>query len=144
MNFLKACMTKMLLDANVLIFFNDPNSVFHSEVVLLLQQLRELNNSFVITPAILNEVHYFYLRRDGHSVAKLAVETLLSVPGFLLEDILLDELAIKELSAISEKNTMATFDATHVLYCKKLGIKKIVSYDKRFDRVKGMERIYQL
>ncbi len=137
-------MTRVFVDTNVLLYFSDKQSEFHYQVINLFAQFVEQKFQMVITPFVLNELHYCYFRKFGAQRAAQLTNAVFQLPGFVMEDVTLQQADIVELGELAQQYNLRTFDAMHVLYCKKLGIKKIFSYDKHFDKVQGLERIFQL
>lgn len=134
-------MTKVFIDANIVIYFFDPASPLHSQAVDFLSNLPLRNAHGVLSPYVLNEIHYHYLKKYSPQLANQRISYFMSLPHMTLADISLTMNDLKNVFSLSEKYRLKTFDAFHAYYCKKLGIKKIATFDEDFDRVTFLKRV---
>ena len=128
-------MTDIFIDTNIIIYYQDTSSPFCPIATQILESLNSPDKNGIITPWVINEIHYLYLRSKGYKEAKQVVNKLLKAPGLRLVDIPLDSTAINTVTTLSEKYHLKTFDAFHAYYCKKLKIKHIASFDQDFKPV---------
>ena len=80
------------------------------------------------------------LRKYGVSREEVrnSIDAMLSLDMEIYE---IDRIDIAEAIRISEEFDISPYDAVHVAIMKKAGVTRIISADKDFDRVTGIERI---
>ena len=132
-------MSKVFIDTNILIYSIDPDSIRHQEAVSILKSLVLQNKEKIITPFVINEAHYFYIKTVGREEARKIVEKILDSPILKLVDLELSVKDLKNILKISHKYKLKTFDSFHAYYCKKLRIKNIATFDPDFKKISWIE-----
>ncbi|MFH1407863.1 MAG: type II toxin-antitoxin system VapC family toxin [Patescibacteria group bacterium] len=125
----------IFLDANILIYSQDPNSLFFKQSVAILKKSVEEGNEMFVSPYILNEVHFFFTKQAGNNSARKIVNGILKYPSLIFVDIAFTLKDIRSVFRLSAKYSLKTFDAFHAYYCKKLKIKTIATFDKDFRKL---------
>ena len=131
-------MSDVFVDANVIVYYQDTTSPFCQRATEVLESLIDEGHRGIITPWVINEIHYLYLRAKGQEKAKKVIESMLKIPSLELVDMSLSIQDIKGVIAMAAKYRLKTFDAFHAYYCKRLKIKEIASFDRDFERVAGL------
>ena len=137
---------KVILDANVLVGFFDGDDIWHSRSESLMSEVREEG---VFLDCVLNELFTVLHRRARDRRIKKNLTTLMdninkqvrrkgifwaytTVPHYY-EDII---------SLIKEHQGLLNFhDCLIAIVAREENIKKIVSFDKHFDKISWLERI---
>lgn len=125
----------IFIDANFLIYYQNKNSILYTKSKDILKQVSAQNMVGVISPYVLNEIHYFYLKNDTPENASLACEYILATKSIKFVDFTMKISDFKLVLDISSKYRLKTFDAFHAYYCEKLKIKHIATFDSDFKRV---------
>jgi len=125
----------IFLDANILIYSQDPNSLFFKQSVAILKKSVEEGNEMSVSPYILNEVHFFLVKQTENDTAYKIVNKILKYPNLKFVDIKFTLKDMKSVLTLSTKYSLKTFDAFHAYYCKKLNIKTIATFDKDFRKI---------
>lgn len=128
-------MTKVFIDTNIFIYAHDLESPHHQESVNILISLLKKNYQMLTTPYVINELHFFYLRKYGHKRAKSLVKKVLSTPDLILMDELLTKKDILNICKLAVENKLKTFDAYHAYFCKKQRVKQIATFDNDFAKL---------
>ncbi|OGC52190.1 hypothetical protein A2982_01750 [candidate division WWE3 bacterium RIFCSPLOWO2_01_FULL_39_13] len=127
----------VFLDSCVLIGYLSPTSVWHKRSVKFIKD----HIGAIISPYVLNEVHYIIQKYNGAETANKTIINLLDFQNIQLLDFEFDRDDLKSIFRISSKYKLKTFDSFHAYYCKKAGIKKIVSFDMDFIKVKFLKLV---
>lgn len=130
---------EVFIDSNVLIYAKNKDSLKYKKSRIVLRKMVKESMIGVITPYVVNEVHYSFIRDFGKIHAGNFIKDILSIPNTQLVDISLDANAIFSIVKLSKLYNLRTFDAYHAYYCKYLGITKIATFDKDFERVKFLK-----
>lgn len=115
------------------------NAEFYEQACNLVHEFSNRNEIGIITPYILNELHYFFLRKDGQEVALRLCKDILKMKRIALIDLELVSTDVIDILGLAKKYNLKTFDAYHAYYCKKLGIKKIATFDSDFKKIKWLK-----
>ncbi|PIT85042.1 hypothetical protein COU37_00805 [Candidatus Micrarchaeota archaeon CG10_big_fil_rev_8_21_14_0_10_45_29] len=86
---------------------------------------------------VLNEVHYFFLTNTNAVKANKILKNILNYHN--LEILALDKQTLCYVEEFVEAG-LETSDACHAATMKSNGISTICSYDKHFDKIKGIKR----
>ncbi len=130
-----------LVDSNVLIGGFNPKDEFHKPAARILFQMEQGKvDKPIITDYILDEVLTFVRRRLGFDRSLAVLDSILA------SDVLgIEKVGEREFQAgiiIFEKNRRLSFtDSVSVAMMDSMGAKRIVSFDKDFDSVHGIERV---
>jgi len=132
---------KIFLDSNVLISLKEKESVFINKSLKILEDIIKNNQQGVINSYVINEIHYFYSKHSTKANASNVIKSLFAISNLKYEDISLNKEDIFEILKLANKHNLETFDAYHAFYCKKLGIKKIATFDEDFKKVPSLKII---
>jgi len=130
---------KIFVDTNVFISAFNLDSQFFKSASNLINMLDTKNKIGVVTPYVINEAHYFFLRKYGQEIAFALCKGLLSMKRINLIDLVLSSSDVIDILDLAKRYNLKTFDAYHAYYCKKLGIKKIATFDKDFEKIKWLK-----
>ena len=130
-----------LVDSNVLIGAFNPKDEFHKPAARILSQIEQGKvDKPIITDYILDEVLTFVRRRLGFDKSLEVLESFLSSDTLGIEKV--DEREFQAGIIIFEKNRRLSFtDAVSVAVMDSRDIRQIISFDKDFDSVRGIERL---
>lgn len=128
-------MSKVFIDANVIIYSRDSTAIYHRESQLIIKQIVQLKLQGVVSPWVINEVHYQMIKTIGYEKAAKRINDIFISPDIKLVDIALTLLDLKAIMRMSLKHHLKTFDAFHAYYCKKMKIKYIATFDSDFKRL---------
>jgi len=134
-------MSNVFIDSNILIYSQDAASSNYKRSMQILKGILESGGSIVITPFVLNETHYFFIKAVGIEKGAEAITKILKIPNLKLVDLILTTNDIKSILRISKKYKLKTFDSFHTYYCKKLQIKKIATLDTDFNKILWLKTI---
>ena len=130
------------LDANVFLRFITGDDPQKAESCRRLFKAMERNEVSMYTiDTVIAEVVYVLSSKAlyglTHSEVRARLQPILSLPGLKLPNrrVLLRALTLYDLYAVDFE------DALSVAYMERLGIEKIVSYDRDFDRMEGVTRV---
>ncbi|MFQ6050371.1 MAG: type II toxin-antitoxin system VapC family toxin [Candidatus Hydrothermarchaeota archaeon] len=132
----------IFIDSNVIIGAFNPRDKYHKEAAKIIRRYDEGVFEGVITDYIMDEILTFIRRRSSP-------ETSIDVLNYILSsDLIIMKTDRKTIDASyhifrTYKNLSFT-DSTVVVFMKNNGIKKIISFDERFDSVDGIERISEI
>ena len=132
---------KIFIDSNIFINFFNKNFEFFKQAREIFENLGINGQIGIITPYVINELHYFFLKRNGQKIAFEICKDILNMKRISLMDLKLDSSDVLNTVSIANKHNLKTFDAYHAFYCKKLGIKKIATFDEDFKKVPGLKII---
>lgn len=122
----------VFIDTNVLIYNQNKKSILYLEAHTVLQEIVREQHQGVITPYVINELHYYYLKHKNYSRAKSIVDKIFKYPQIKFLDMKLSQTDMSEIIQLSTKYRLRTFDAYHAYYCRKLKIRKIATFDTDF------------
>lgn len=130
---------RVFLDANIFIDSLNNESARYMKASAFMEGLGVKEEIGVITSYIINELHYYFFRTDGKKESFNICSSIIKMDRIQIEDILFDKACLVEIMEISRQYNLRTFDAYHAFYCKKLGIKKIATFDKDFKKIPWLE-----
>ena len=126
----------ILLDTSFLIALIRKRDEKHTEAEKILGQIKERT---VITDHVLSELITFMVYKDGkktaYEVGKKIMDSDVIIVSVLREDL------SAALGYVGKYEGFSMCDALSIVVMQKLGIKKIVSFDSDFDRIRNIERI---
>ena len=127
----------MFLDSNVLInLYVGPGPEaeackrLHSRIVRGEQHA-------IISPMVLDEVVYYLMARRGTEFALSAWASMRKIPNLRVESI--DDTVLAHVPGFI-RHGLEPHDAFHAAVMKANGVSTICSYDKDFDKIKGIKR----
>ena len=115
---------RIFIDTNVFISVFNLDSTFFKEASNLINMLDTKNKIGVVSPYVINEAHYFFLRKYGQEIALRLCKDILKMKRIALIDLELVSTDVIDILGLAKKYNLKTFDAYHAYYFKKLGIKK--------------------
>lgn len=125
------------VDANVVLYATGTSPVFRPPCIAILLASAAASKVLVTSAEVLQEVLYVRKRTLGKEVAQnalqLATASLTAVP-LLPEDVL-------AAGALAAPDNLQTRDILHLATMHRLGLTRIVSSDRAFDQVLGIERL---
>lgn len=130
----------IFIDSSVIISLLEVESDFHTKARTLISNIY-FDAVCLISPYVINEIHYFYHRKYDLKVARDTILQL-SKLEFGLIDFVFDYEDIRNIMLISFELKLRAFDSYHAYYCKKLKIKKIATFDDDFKRIPWL-KIYE-
>jgi len=130
---------RIFIDTNVFISVFNLDSTFFKEASNLINMLDTKNKTGVVSPYVINEAHYFFLRKYGQEIALRLCQDILKMKRIALIDLELSSTDVVDILDLAKRYNLKTFDAYHAYYCKKLGIKKIATFDKDFKKIKWLK-----
>ena len=77
----------VFIDANVLIYAREKNAPLSKEAVILLESLLIEDTAGLITPYVVNEIHYLYLKHYGASISQAYCKEILETQNIELVDL---------------------------------------------------------
>src|SRR3972149_6895895 len=128
-------MTKIFIDSNIFLYHATSDDPHHKASILLLNSLVYNHHLGLISPYVINEVHYINIKKIGYQKAKTVILNIFEIPRIQLIDLILSTQDIKSICRISSKYKLKTSDSYHAYYCKKLNIKTIATFDTDFDKL---------
>ena len=134
-------MSKVFIDSNILIYSQDSDSQYFNRVKEILTRLAQDRRAGVITPFVVNEIHYFYSKIYDFRKAKDLTQKVLSIPNIELVNNYFNHSDLRKIFSLSIRYKLRTFDAFHAYTCKKNQIKQIATFDQDFTRVKWLQII---
>lgn len=127
-----------LLDANVVIYAIGREHFYRRPCQLLMEQVHDQPDDFVIDVEALQEVLHFYSRRGELDRGIESVEGLLSrLPNIIPVSAAEISVAIQ---LMSEIHNLSARDAIHAAVVIEHGLEGIISADGDFDRIPGLRR----
>ncbi len=128
----------MFLDANIFIkAFLSPNQGEGKLCKQLLDRIARGETNAKTSVLVLNEILYFFEKNFDKKRALKTFNNLCSFPN--LEILAVEKRTMASVSEYSNAGLDAS-DAFHAAVMKSNGIDTICSYDKGFDKVKGLKR----
>ena len=127
----------LFLDSSVLIAFFSNNEECHERAVVLLNGAASEN--LVVSDHVLDEVMTFLARRIGGEAAFDAGQELLSTPN--VELAFASGPDLQQAMFLVKKHGFSLCDGLSVSLMRRLGLRKIVSFDSDFDKISGVSRI---
>ena len=125
------------VDANVVLYATGTVPAFRTPCRAILEASASASMFLVTSAEVLQEVLYVRQRTLGKEVARnavqLAIETLTAYP-LLPED-------VTTAAELPVPDNLQTRDAVHLATMRRLGLTRIVSSDRGFDGVDGIERL---
>lgn len=129
----------IFVDTNVFISAFNLDSQFFKNASDLINTFEIKNQIGIVTPYVLNEAHYFFLKNYGQEDAFVLSKGIFGIKGIFLVDLELNSSDVVDILKLAKKYNLKTFDAYHAYYCKKLGIKKIATFDNDFKKIKWLK-----
>ncbi|PIR42481.1 hypothetical protein CO058_03670 [candidate division WWE3 bacterium CG_4_9_14_0_2_um_filter_35_11] len=130
---------RIFIDTNVFISVFNLDSTFFKQASNLINMLDTKNKIGIVTPYVINEAHYFFLRKHGQEIAFRLCKDILKMKRIALIDLELISTDVIDILSLAKKYNLKTFDSYHAYYCKKLGIKKIATFDSDFKKIKWLK-----
>jgi len=137
-------MTKLFIDVNIFVYAFSPQSEFHKKSVQILEKLVTEGREGIITPFVLNELHYFFWKKRSKDEAQEIIEKILLIPRVSLVNYIFDKGSIRDLMSLSREFGLKPFDAYHAFYCKMLDVTYIATFDKHFKKIPWLKTIVTL
>lgn len=125
-------MNKIFIDTNIFIYNSDSNSRLYQKSNAILVSLIKNKITGIITLNVINELHYFFLKKYNHKKAENLTLNILKLPNIKLKSMGTNRKDIQNALKLATKYKLKTFDAFHAYYCKKEKIKEIATFDKDF------------
>jgi predicted nucleic acid-binding protein len=136
-------MSSLFIDTNLLIYLKSADSPFHDQALALMDQCIKNNDDGIITPYVINEFHYYLVKKFSSQYAQDKTGDIFSLPNLSFKDFTLKPIDLVKIIKLSTKYSLKTFDAFHAYYCKILKINKIATFDTDFDRIPWLTRVPQ-
>ncbi len=94
-----------------------------------------------ITENILTETYNFLLRKVSHEAAYHTMQSFINLSKI---NILYNNSVIMRstIDILKKYKQLSYTDANLIWHCKNLGIKELLTFDKGFDVIKGIKRLY--
>lgn len=130
---------KKFLDTNIILRYLLADHPEQSPMAKrFLEKLEKGEEKAIVTPLVIAEVVYI-LEATSASRKKIS-EALLKVIGLRGLKVA-DKRNFGEVFSLYQEKNIDFVDAYHAIFAKQKGLKEIVSFDKDFDKVPGLERI---
>ena len=129
---------RKFLDTNVILRYLLADHIDQSpKAKRFLEKIERGEEKVVITPLVIAEVVYV-LESTGASRQKIskALLKIISLRGLQIAN----KRILDEVFSVYQKKNIDFVDAYNAVYAKEKGIREIVSFDKDFDKVAGLER----
>lgn len=130
----------ILLDTSFLLALARKTDSCNLRAKEIFGQMEERNESKAITDPIFHELVSFLIRKDGSEKAYRVGRELLESDTKRLS--LFYEDLLPSLEIVKKYERLSFCDASSIVIAKKMGVRKIASFDSDFDRVPGIERLY--
>lgn len=127
----------MFLDANVFIHTYDSNTFEHRNSKSQLKRIINGEMRASTSPLVLNEVLHFFLENRGVARAKEVYLSIRKMPNVTMLSV--DEKVLDYVLRFVEQG-MGTTDSYHAATMIANSVHVICSYDKGFDKIKGVKR----
>lgn len=132
----------MFIDSVVWIALAAKKDQWHKEALKLKNQILELNKIY-ITDLIINETYNFLLKRVSFSAASDTLVMFLESPQITI--LFNNFLSLSNTKKILMLHThLSLTDANIVWFSENLNIKEVMSFDKGFDSVQTISRVFKL
>ncbi len=128
----------MYLDSNIFIFAAINPGKLGKNCREIMKLIDKQKISVATSCIVIDEVLWVLKRNIGKEDAIKIAKTILSMP---IKWIRLDEAILLETFEIFEGTKLDPRDSIHISSMKNIGLTTIVSEDKDFDKVEGIERI---
>ncbi len=113
----------------------------HSRADELALSVSESGESLALTEAVLGEFVTFMCRNDGPEAANRAAARILDTDNVVFMPATLAEV-IDCIAQVKARGFYSYADALQVAVMESRNIKRVLSFDSDFDRVKGIKRVY--
>ena len=127
----------MFIDSNIFIHAYKTQGVAQTACKNLLLRILAGEINAHTSVLVLNEVHYFFLCEYGVERANSIFRNILNYKN--LEVLAIDKKILEYVPGFT-KDGLETSDAFHAASMQANGISTVCSYDKGFDKVKGLKR----
>ena len=128
----------MYLDSNIFIFAAIDNGKLGQDCRSIIKLINEQKIACAASFMVIDEVIWILKKKVGKDDAIKIVKAMLSMPIKWIE---LDKSVIIKMLEIYEKTKLDPRDAIHFTSMKGSGLSIMVSEDKDFENVEGLERI---
>src|SRR3989344_7683693 len=107
-NFWRVFMTekKIFIDSNIFINFFNKNFEFFKQAREIFENLGINGQIGIITPYVINELHYFFLKRNGQKIAFEICKDILNMKRISLMDLKLDSSDVLNTVSIANKHNL--------------------------------------
>ena len=130
----------MFIDSVVWIAFASKKDQWHKDALKLKNQILKLDKIYV-TDLIINETYNFLLRKVSFSAASDTLEMFLESPKITI--LFNNFLTLSNTKSILIKHShLSLTDANIVWFSENLNKKEVMSFDKGFDSVQTISRIF--
>jgi len=130
----------MFIDSVVWIALAAKKDQWHDEALKFKNQILELNKIY-ITDLIINETYNFLLRKVSFSAASDTLVMFLESPQITI--LFNNFLSLSNTKKILIRHThLSLTDANIVWFSENLNIKEVMSFDKGFDSVQTISRVF--
>ena len=133
---------KIFIDTNILLYLFEQPSTFQNFSKEILQSISIFNQIGVINSYVINEFHYNTIKAHRTKNIESNIDKVFSIPNIQYKDIEFTKKDITEITKMSAKYNLKTFDAYHAYYCKKEKIKQIATFDSDFKNIPWL-KIYK-
>ncbi|MEE9151154.1 MAG: type II toxin-antitoxin system VapC family toxin [Thermoplasmata archaeon] len=128
----------MYFDSNIFIFAAIDKGKLGKKCREIMKLIDKQKISAAASYIVIDEVLWVLKRKIGKDDAIKIAQTMLSMP---VKWIRMDESILLETLEIFERTTLDPRDSIHISSMKNVGLTTIVSEDRDFDKVEGIERI---
>lgn len=134
-------MKKCCLDANLLVYFQDPQSPSNQEATAIIQKLTEESYEIIISSLVLDEYLYTSLKFSGKSRKEMKESLTKSLKRiFKLKNIILVNPGLELKKHLKVINLMVKYnlqprDAYHLFIMLENKVKFLATFDSDFDKV---------
>jgi len=130
----------MLVDSGVWIGWLITTDKWHKQSKKIIERLASENIDVGVTDHVIDEVYNYVLKRISWEKAQEITNAIKQTSA--LKIFYTSELVFNEaLSLTMEEKKLSVTDAIQVVHARDEGIKEIASFDKAFDKLRGIKRI---
>jgi predicted nucleic acid-binding protein len=126
------------LDANVFLTATLDEGGAGKNAKALLRQVQVGGTAAATSALTYDEVFWLVKKHRGHDDALMSAGALLMLPNLTIIDVTVE--VVWRAHKLLEEYSLDPRDAIHAACALTRGIKKVVSEDRHFDRVKGIKR----
>ena len=131
----------IFVDSNIPMYLVGAAHHHKSDARRLLERFVAEKTALVTDAEVLQEILHRYVAIDRREAIGPAFDALLAVVEAVYSIELLDVERARDL--VIGKRKLSARDAIHVAVMERHGVKRIMSFDARFDTISGITRIYE-
>ena len=129
----------IFVDANVPMYLVGTPHRNQERAVAVLRRLAQERETFVTDVEVYQEILHRYTETRRISVIDSAIDTLNNIVSEVMSYGMPEIYAARDLIAITDG--VSARDALHAAIMRQAGISRILSYDRGFDAIPGIERL---